>query len=160
MITCKWENGKDALLRHVVVNALIVHNNQILLVKRAPDDLTEPNKWAIPGGFLDRDENTGHAVIREVKEETGYDVKNTTLFRIIDKPDRKSEDRQNVAFVYTVEVDENQPNPVPTTPWEQTEIKWFPLDQLPPEHEQAFDHFESIELYQQHLKNPKPLPII
>jgi hypothetical protein len=36
MITCRFENGAPAALRHVVVHAIIERNGALLLVRRAP----------------------------------------------------------------------------------------------------------------------------
>lgn len=36
MITCFFENKKKAYLRHVTVDAILIQDNKILLVKRAP----------------------------------------------------------------------------------------------------------------------------
>ena len=70
MITCTFEKGFTDNLRHVVVHALVVRDNEILLEKRA-GDLNESGKWAIPGGFLSLDETTAEGVLRELYEETG-----------------------------------------------------------------------------------------
>lgn len=115
-------------------------NNKILLIKRTAH-LWNGGKWAIPGGFLDRDETLEKAVAREVKEETGLTVKKLKLFKIIDNPDRKNEDRQNVAFVYEVEAE----GKIKFDPREVTEVKWFKTDKLPAEKDFAFDHFEIIK---------------
>jgi len=44
---------------------------KVLLLKRAKDDDTESDSWAIPGGRADGDENDLEAAIRETMEETG-----------------------------------------------------------------------------------------
>lgn len=55
MITCTFEDGGRGKLRHAVVNAIILKENKILLVKRSPK-ITEGGKWGLVGGFMDRDE--------------------------------------------------------------------------------------------------------
>lgn len=139
MITCTFEDGGKGNQRHVVVDAIVIDKNKILLIKRAAH-LTNGGKYAFPGGFLDRDETAEQAVIREVKEETGYDVKVEKLFTILDNPDRPQEDRQNVAFIYVVK----PLNQSGTADSEVTEVKWFDLNKLPPEDEFAFDHYQTI----------------
>lgn len=163
MITCYFERGNKALLRHVVVDALIVKNNKVLLVQRSRTAIVEPSKYALPGGFLDRDENTIHAVVREVVEETGYKSKVKFLFEIIDKPERNDgrlrqgfgEPRQNVGFVYIVEVFGKRGA---EDKKETAEVAWFELNNLPKSI--GFDHREIIELYKNYLKKPFNLPII
>jgi 8-oxo-dGTP diphosphatase len=48
-------------------------DGKILLVKR--DTVPFKGYWALPGGRVDPGETAGQTVIREVKEETGLDVK-------------------------------------------------------------------------------------
>lgn len=156
MISCQFENGNKASLRHVTVDSIVLNKNRdsILLVKRAPH-LTNPNKYALPGGFLGRDETTENAAKREVLEETGYQTLTIGLFRINDNPNRPKEDRQNVDFVYLLEAGEK----VATPDDEVSNVVWFKLDSLPPPEEFAFDHYENIELYLKFLQNPFPLPV-
>ena len=99
MIHCTFENDRKTSLRHVVVDAIVVKDGKIFLIRRAPH-LTNGGKWAIPGGFLDRDETLEQAIARELKEETGLKARSVKLFKITDNPARKNEDRQNVAFIY------------------------------------------------------------
>jgi ADP-ribose pyrophosphatase YjhB (NUDIX family) len=47
-----------------------------------------PQKWAIPGGFVDYGESLEASAIREAKEETGLDVKNMRQFKAYSKPNR------------------------------------------------------------------------
>lgn len=155
MITCFFESKNKAFLRHVTVDAILVKKNKILLIKRACH-LVEGNKYALPGGFLDRDETTSEGILREVKEETGYQGKIISLFRVNDKPDRKGEDRQNVDFVYLVKPGKK----VATPDSEVRKVEWFALDKLPKPEEFAFDHYENIELYLKYRKRKFSLPII
>lgn len=154
MITCFFENKRKAFLRHVTVDALLVQKDKILLVKRAPH-LPHGNKYALPGGFLDRDETTSEGILREVREETGYEGKIISLFRINDNPYRKGEDRQNVDFVYLVRVEKK----VAKHDSEVKKVKWFDLDKLPQPEEFAFDHYETIQLYLRYRKEKIDLPV-
>jgi 8-oxo-dGTP pyrophosphatase MutT (NUDIX family) len=62
-------------LTNLVVAALILHNNnRVLLIQRSPRD-GFGLKWECPGGCVDMtDESILHAVSREVREETGLVV--------------------------------------------------------------------------------------
>lgn len=154
MIACEFEDGAKASLRHVVVDALIINDNKILLVKRAPH-LTHGNKYGLPGGFLNRDETTRNAIEREILEETGYTAKNIRLFRIVDRPNRY-EDRQNVAFIFLTEAGEQVGKPDN----EVSEVVWMDLAHLPAKETFAFDHHEHIERFLAYQKSRFPLPIL
>src|SRR6266550_2872489 len=99
MINCTFENGNKASLRHAIIDALVLKDNKILLVKRTKK-LLEGGKWALVGGYVDRDENLLQTVEREIREETGYTVKDITFLCVRHNPDRPHEDRQNIAFVF------------------------------------------------------------
>jgi len=145
MLTCILEHGVKTSFRHVVVNAIVIMDQKVLLAKRA-DFLPEGGKWGLPGGFMDRDETLIDAVKREVREETGYDIKNVELFRIVDSPKRPREDRQNVMFIYSADAGEK----IGAPDKESSEVRWFRVDKLPDEKEFAYDHFEQIKLFASH----------
>lgn len=155
MIICTFENGNQNSLRHVVIDALVLKNDEILLVKRTRS-LSEGGKWGLIGGYAERDETIAKAAEREIFEETGWQVKNLKLLTINDRPDRPKEDRQNVSFVYLCEATVCTGTP----DWESDEVKWFPLDKLPPKGRVAFDHHYDINLYKKYLKRPTNLPIM
>lgn len=113
-------------------------------------------KITIPGGFLDRDENTTQATLRELREETGYKGEIISLFRINDNPNRPKEDRQNVDFLYIVNVVSGKA----TDNEEVSRIFWVSKENLPKEEEFAFDHRESILKYFEYLEKTFSLPII
>lgn len=142
MIDCTFENGNKANLRHVVVDAICIKNGQILLVKRSQKVL-QSGKLALPGGFLNRDETTDEAVIRELQEETGYSGKIVKLLQVLDNPNRENEDRQNVSFIYQIEVGDK----IGQSDDEIDSVHWFPLDQLPKKEEFAFDHLYILKAF-------------
>lgn len=155
MITCTFENGNKTSLRHVVVHAILEQDGKLLLVKRT-GDLLESGKWSLPSGFLDRDETAGQGMLRELKEETGWEGEIISLFRINSKPNRPHEDRQNVAFDFLI-----KPIVKTGTPDEEnSKIEWIPIEKLLPLSEFAFDHGESIGYYLKYRIKYFPLPLI
>ena len=49
---------------------LVIHEDKILLTQRKG----VPHIWELPGGKVEFNEEPSNAVVREVKEETGYEV--------------------------------------------------------------------------------------
>ena len=58
-------------MRSVVKNK----KGKILILRRHPKSKTNPHKWELPGGKIEKGEFFDEALIREVKEETNLDVK-------------------------------------------------------------------------------------
>jgi len=57
----------------LVVSVSIIKNNEVLMIKE--DKPSAINKWNFPSGRIEQGEGILSASCREVKEETGYDVK-------------------------------------------------------------------------------------
>lgn len=68
----------------VATGAIFSLDGGILLVQRG----IEPSygKWVFPGGYVDRGEALEAAAIREVKEESGLDVRLTRLLGVYSSP--------------------------------------------------------------------------
>ncbi len=64
----------------VDVRGAVFRDGKLLLV-REPSD----GRWTLPGGWADPGEPPGSAVAREVREETGYDVRATRLVAVHDR---------------------------------------------------------------------------
>jgi ADP-ribose pyrophosphatase YjhB (NUDIX family) len=156
MITCSFEDGHKFNFRHVTATAIVLNKeqDQILLARRSEKTHDEQGKFCTPGGYLDRGETLKSGLMREVQEETGYEVEPLKLLLIVDNPSRKGTDRQNVEFVFLVEATAKVGNP----DWETSEVKWFALDELPSPDEIAFDHQDFIDLYLKYRKEPFELP--
>lgn len=156
MINCIFENGNKASLRHVTVVAIVVSENGSILLTRRASHLTRAGKLTIPGGFMDRDENAGDAITREILEETGLAVKKLSLFKINTSPNRPKEDRQNVDLIFIAHTSSGSLKNNP----EVSEFVWIDESSLPADEDFAFDHRASIVEYFAHLKDPVQTPIM
>lgn len=155
MITCTFETGAKTSLRHVVVHAIVEKDEKLLLVKRSSSLSLEGGKFALPGGFLDRDETAEQAVLRELREETGWEGEVISMFRINTDPNRPHEDRQNVALDFLVK-------PIRKTGGmdkETVAVEWVRIDQLPSLDDLAFDHGVSIRYFLEYRAKHHTLPL-
>ncbi|WP_455095477.1 NUDIX domain-containing protein [Prevotella koreensis] len=133
MYTYKYPH--PAVTADCIVFACQNEKTQVLLIKRG----SEPCKdmWALPGGFMNIDESAEEAAIRELKEETGIDVKEVTQVGAYSKVDRDPRERVITIAFYTV-ID----NPVRAVGQDDAkQAEWFTLDNLPT---LAFDHSEIL----------------
>jgi ADP-ribose pyrophosphatase YjhB (NUDIX family) len=160
VITCFFENGDKVRLRHLVIAVIIVKDKKVLMCKRGTYNgkpILEFGKWGLMGGYVDRDETLVEAARRETVEESGWEIENVTLFKIVDNPDRPNDNnRQNVSMVFVA--DAVSQKSVKTE--EVAELKWFDLDNLPPEGEIAFDFYDALEDYKRYLVKKFPLPVL
>lgn len=81
----------------VGIGAVIVKDNKVLLIKRAGD----PGRglWSIPGGLVELGEKIKDAVCREVKEETGLDVRVGEIADVTEIITRDEKDKVKYHFV-------------------------------------------------------------
>jgi 8-oxo-dGTP diphosphatase len=60
----------------IATTALIVKDKSFLVIKRATqDEIGKEGSWTLPGGRVEAYEDPNKSVLREVKEETGLNVK-------------------------------------------------------------------------------------
>lgn len=123
----------------VTVDILVINNEteEILLIKR----LNEPFKdcWALPGGFVDENEDLEDAAHRELKEETNLEVEELYQIGAFGTPGRDPRGHMvSVAYLgYTNDIDDAKAMD------DAKDLKWFKINNLP---KLAFDHKEIIEL--------------
>jgi 8-oxo-dGTP diphosphatase len=65
------------------VGALIFNRGKILLVERGREPLK--GYWSLPGGVLETGETLEQGIIREVREETGLEVKPLKVLEIFER---------------------------------------------------------------------------
>jgi 8-oxo-dGTP diphosphatase len=126
----------------LTTDALIVARKEnqyfILLIERKFDPFK--GFWALPGGFVNMDEELETACTRELFEETGItltDLKQFHTFGTIDRDPRA----RTVSVVFWSKLDELIE---PVASDDAAKAKWVPLKNLPP---MAFDHQEIIQKF-------------
>jgi ADP-ribose pyrophosphatase YjhB (NUDIX family) len=110
----------------VDLRAGIIKDKQVLLVKERSD-----SRWALPGGWADVNESPSCGIIREVKEESGFDVKVNRLIAIKDRslhPYSPQYPNHIYKMLFLCELISGQPE----KNIEIEEIDFFSLTKLPP----------------------------
>ncbi len=118
---CGWIYFHDP---KVAVAALILHEDQVLLVRRANDP--KRGLWTLPAGFMDAGEDPARAVERECLEETGLEVSARTLLDVISGKEHSR--GANLLIVYRVEVLGGELRPADDV----DRADYFQLTDLPP----------------------------
>lgn len=116
------------------VNGILMHNDEVLVVKMDNNPF-----YCLPGGHVKIGEDSKSAVIREIKEETGY---NSHVNKLITTTEnffvRKSGKKiHELGFYYLLNLDEKEE--INKKEYEATEeneekinlhFKWIPIDEL------------------------------
>jgi mutator protein MutT len=79
------------------VGALIFRRGRILMAQRGKQPLQ--GYWSLPGGALEIGESLDAAIRREVREETGLDVKPVKVFEIFERIIRDTHDAPEYHYV-------------------------------------------------------------
>ena len=121
-----------------VVFAVSPGKTEVLLVRRK----NEPYKglWAVPGGFVEMDEELEDAVARELAEETGMTGVRLEQLRTFGKCGRDPRGRQ-ISIAFTGTITEGQDRVRAGD--DAVEAEWFDIAKLP--ECLAFDHEEMIQ---------------
>ncbi len=83
--------------RPLTVDAVIIRNGKILLIRRKNDPFR--GCFALPGGYVEKGEDAKGAVIREVEEETGLVVRPLRMSGVYDSPGRDKRGNVSIAFL-------------------------------------------------------------
>jgi 8-oxo-dGTP diphosphatase len=67
----------------VGVGGVVIENGRALLIRRGSEPLR--GEWSIPGGTLELGESLQEGVVRELREETGLDVRVLEVIEVFDR---------------------------------------------------------------------------
>ena len=117
----------------------------VLLIER----VNEPFKgcWAFPGGFMDMDEDAEACAIRELKEETGLEVRSMKQVGAFTEVNRDPRGR-TVSIAYYAMVVKSEVKASD----DAAQARWFPIDSVPP---LAFDHEEILRMALEEIKKDR-----
>lgn len=127
----------------VATSAVVLDTDGNVLMQRRADS----GNWALPGGAMEIDESLTDSVIREVREETGFDVEVTGIVGTYTDPRHiiaysDGEVRRQFNVCYTARIVSGEL----AMSQESTEVRFVPLaelDTLPMHHTQRLrlEHF-------------------
>lgn len=129
----------DYPMMAVTTDCIVIQNNgktpKVLLIQRKHDPYK--NKWALPGGFVEIDEDLEEGAHRELEEETGIKGLNLAQFKTYGRPGRDPRGR-TISVVYNTYLDTDVAVKAGD---DAAKAAWFDLDNLPA---LAFDHQEIL----------------
>jgi 8-oxo-dGTP diphosphatase len=72
------------IIQKIVLGGVVIREGKILILQRHKDEDVYPNMWELPSGKREPLEPSEDSLIREVKEETGLDIKIIMPFSVFD----------------------------------------------------------------------------
>jgi ADP-ribose pyrophosphatase YjhB (NUDIX family) len=126
------------------VRAIVTRDSKLLLVKEKMD-----NKWCVPGGYADTGLTPSEIIIKEVKEESGYDVKPTRILGLIDY--NKHQPRPFPFDLYNLFMDCEIIGGQATAGFETSDVGFFDIENLPELSIRRVTKDQIIKMYELHL---------
>lgn len=127
-----YEYPRPAVCVDMAIFTLLDNRFQVLLIRRGDEPFQ--GQWALPGGFVDIDEDLEAAARRELQEETGVTATALRQFGAFGAPGRDPRGRTiSVGYHALVRHDRVRPRAGD----DAADVGWFPVGRPPP---LAFDH--------------------
>ncbi len=127
----------------VTTDAILISDKKcVLLIERGREPFL--GKWALPGGFVDMDEELDVACARELEEETGIKGISLTQFKAYGGVNRDPRHRTISVVFYAF----LNTQPEPEAGDDAANARWFLLDELP---ELAFDHRQILDDFKKEI---------
>jgi ADP-ribose pyrophosphatase YjhB (NUDIX family) len=127
----------------VDIRVAVFRDNHVLLVREAVDQ-----RWSLPGGWADVGESAAEAAAREVREESGYEVRVTKLLGICDKA--KHEHPPQFWYVYKIFFRAELTGGSARTGIETDDVGWFTRDAVPELSVDRITHRQIARLFEHH----------
>ncbi|PRP56358.1 NUDIX hydrolase [Bacillus halotolerans] len=125
VITDLWKGEKGYPTPKADVRGAVFRENRILLVREKHDEL-----WSLPGGFCEIGLSPAENVIKEIKEESGYDTVPSRLLAVLDS--HKHPHPPQPYHYYKIFIECSITGGQQKTGIETNHAAFFPEDRLPP----------------------------
>jgi ADP-ribose pyrophosphatase YjhB (NUDIX family) len=106
------------------MRAVVLHDEHLLYVRERSD-----GRWSLPGGFADVGEGPAAAVEREVREESGYEVRADRLLAVFDR--RRHGHPPDLHHIWKLYVACELVGGEATGSVETTDVRFFPREEVP-----------------------------
>jgi ADP-ribose pyrophosphatase YjhB (NUDIX family) len=136
----------------VGIRIVVIKDEKILMVREKMD-----NKWSLPGGYADPGYTPSEIAIKEVKEESGFDVNVIRLLGVIDY--NKHQERPFPFDLYQLFIECEIVGGESKTGVETSEVGFFGIDELPELSVRRVTREQIIKMFELH-RNREILPII
>lgn len=131
----------------VDVRGVVFKDNELLLVKEKYD-----NRWSLPGGFCDIGLSPAENAVKEIKEESGYDVAPVKLLALLDK--EKHNHPSSPYHYYLIFIQCEIIGGAPAAGLETSNVQFFTEDNLPDLSIQRNTEAQ-IRMFFEFLQNPE-----
>lgn len=102
--------------------------DRVLLVRAAPED---SGRWFLPGGGVEFGESPEVGLRREIEEETGQEVGNLRLHRVLsDVSDAKETQLHSVRIIYSADLVDERPLRSETAGGSTVGVAWIALSDI------------------------------
>lgn len=122
----------------ITVDGIIIKDDEIILIKRKYEPYK--NSWALPGGYVEYNEKTEDAIIREIFEETGIKTKINKLIGVYSDPKRDPRGH-TISIIYELKIIKGKIK----SGDDASEVDFFKFDNIP--EKLSFDHKKIISDY-------------
>lgn len=143
------ELRKEIGPRKIILNcagALIIRDGKILFQRR-----TDNGQWGLIGGLVEMNETYEEAALREIREETGLEVKLNSFLGIFHNHNMvwsNGDAAHVISAMFTAEIVSGEPR----IDEESYELRFFGTDELPPLF--AEDHIAAMEAWERGVRYP------
>lgn len=132
-----YEKPRPAVTVDAVLFRVVDEQLEVLLIQRGREPFQ--GRWALPGGFVDEMEPLETAVRRELREETGIELRKLVQTGAYGDPGRDPRGHTiSIAFAGVL----HDSDEAIRSGDDASDVRWFPLDDLP---DLAFDHRKIID---------------
>lgn len=144
-----WHPEEGYATPKVDVRGAIFEGDRVLLVRERDD-----GGWTLPGGWVDVNDSPAEAVVREIREESGYHAKAIKLAALVDR--NRHPHPPSVHHIYKLLFLCERTGGTAATSIETDGVDFFPVTALPPLSTGRTLASQITRLYEHHLDRALP----